>query len=81
MNLPTSIKEKETPWLRRAASPLCHTTYLKEYIFGNTRGGAEGVEGELVASTVVWGPVVLLGFGLMRSTFIIHNSQRPVPIM
>eukprot|EP00983_Pelagomonas_calceolata_P055598 1144222-Pelagomonas_calceolata.AAC.2 len=57
-----------------------HAT-CRELISGCTRGGMEGVEGELVASALGWGSVVLLGFGLTRSTLVIQNLQRPVPIV
>eukprot|EP00983_Pelagomonas_calceolata_P001868 62282-Pelagomonas_calceolata.AAC.1 len=68
-----------------------HAT-CRELISGSTRGGMEGVEGDLVASVLGWGSVVLLGFGLTRSTLqvviqkstlqvVIQNSQHPVPVM
>eukprot|EP00983_Pelagomonas_calceolata_P048608 1141135-Pelagomonas_calceolata.AAC.1 len=62
------------------ATDACMHAICKEYISGNTRDGMEGVEGELVTSALGWGPVVLLGYGLTRSTLVIQNSQRPVPI-
>eukprot|EP00983_Pelagomonas_calceolata_P020579 647640-Pelagomonas_calceolata.AAC.1 len=57
-----------------------HAT-CRELVSGSTRGGMEGVEGELVASALGWGPVVPLGFDLTESTLVIQNLQRPVTIM
>eukprot|EP00983_Pelagomonas_calceolata_P078885 1154428-Pelagomonas_calceolata.AAC.2 len=60
-------------------STKCVHATCKELIYGSTRGGMEGVEGELVASALGWGFVVLLGFGLTKSMLVIQNLQRPVP--
>eukprot|EP00967_Tisochrysis_lutea_P127193 scaffold215994_cov20-Tisochrysis_lutea.AAC.1 len=53
-----------------------HAT-CKENTSGSFKGGIEGAEGELVASALGWGSVVLLGFGLTRSMLVIKNLQRP----
>eukprot|EP00983_Pelagomonas_calceolata_P055357 1144122-Pelagomonas_calceolata.AAC.1 len=51
--------------------PLCLDLSNAELISSSTRGGMEGVEGELVASALGWGSVVLLGFGLTRTKLVI----------
>eukprot|EP00983_Pelagomonas_calceolata_P007654 248284-Pelagomonas_calceolata.AAC.1 len=65
--------------MRSGVSILLHSLSVlqvhaacKEYISTSSRGGMEGVEGELVASALGWGSVVLL------SCFCRGESSRPL---